>query len=176
MANYRIRKKRSQRIQKQCSKEIFDLKNCMDVQSELLRNMSEQLKQQQEILSLYYREYQELKKRNEKQHLMIYIRMRDSMLKDMALYQERNQTNTRGYQLLDMYVNEYTEILEDMGVEIMDNVISAVFNPEYQKPVERIDVYDRRYHDVVCKVFSAGYRWNGIMLKKMNVSVGIYKY
>lgn len=172
MSNSRVQKKHLQRNYKN---QFNEIKRCMAQQEEMLNALTAQVTKQQEILSLYYNEYQEMKRHNEKQYLMTYIRMRESMLKDMALYEQKHQTNTMGYQLLSMYVNEYTEILEDHGVEIVECIEEECFNPEIQKPIERVDVSRKEYDNLVCKVYSSGYLWNGIVLKKIDVAVGIYR-
>lgn len=138
-------------------------------------DISQQLNTQQEIMNLFYREYQSLKKRQGKEQLMNYIRMRDSMLKDMTMYETRHQTNVNGYRLLSMYVNELDEILEDLSVEILYGNPGMAFNAETQKPIERIQVFRPEENNLVCKVFNCGYRWDGIMLKKMDVAVCVYR-
>ena len=172
MSNNRIIKKQMQRNYRN---QYIEMNRCMARQEEMLTDITKKLAQQQEILGLFYEEYQELKKRSEKQYLMSYIRMRESMLKDMSYYVQRNQTNTQGYKLLSMYVNEYTELLEDHGVEILDCKPHEYFNPETQKPIERVGVVREEYQDLICRVYGSGYRWNGIMLKKIDVAVGVYK-
>lgn len=172
MPNNRINKKRMQRAG---MNQLYEMKRCMMEQGEMLKELTAQVARQQEILGLYYKEYQELKRHNEKSYLMTYIRMRESMLKDMAFYEQRQQTNTTGYKLLSMYVNEYTDMLEDQGVEIVDCSESEPFDPEIQKPIKRVDVSCEEDDHVVCEVYSSGYRWKGVILKKIDVAVGIYK-
>lgn len=142
---------------------------------EALLNISQQLSTQQEIMNLFYGEYQSLKKRQGKAQLMNYIRMRDSMLKDLAMYEARHQTNVNGYKLISMYVGELDEVLEDLSVEILYCNPGMVFNSETQKPIERVPVYRPEEDNLVCKVFNCGYRWDGIMLKKMDVAVCVYR-
>lgn len=172
MSNDRMNKKLMQR---NYINQVNDIKRCMVHQEEMLEELISQVMRQQEILGLYYKEYQQLKRHNEKQYLMTFIRMRESMLKDMARYEQNHQTNTTGYKLLNMYVNEYTDILEDHGVEIVDCSETEFFDPEIQKPIERISVVKEEYDNKICKVYSSGYRWNGIILKKIDVAVGVYK-
>lgn len=172
MVNSKISEKH---VQRYYMNKLNEMRKCIAHQEETIKELAEQIGKQQEILGLYYKEYQELKKQNEKQYLMTYIRMRESMLKDMAKYKQNNQTNTTGYQLLSMYVNEFTEMLEDHGVEIIDCSEAELFDPIIQKPIERIAVSREEYNNVVCKVFSSGYRWNGIVLKKIDVAVGIFR-
>ena len=74
-----------------------------------------------------------------------------------------------------MYVNEYTDMLEERGVEIVECQVEETFDPEIQKPIERINVGRAEYDNVICKVYSSGYRWHGLVLKKIDVAVGIYK-
>lgn len=140
-------------------------------QQESLVDISQQLSTQQEIMNLFYREYQSMKKRQGKAQLMNYIRMRDSMLKDMAMYESRQQTNANGYRLLSMYVNELDEILEELSVDILYGNPGMIFDPETQKPIERVPVFSPERSNLVCKVFNCGYRWDGIILKKMDVAV-----
>lgn len=142
---------------------------------EALTDITQHLSTQQEIMNLFYGEYQSLKKRQGKAQLMTYIRMRDSMLKDMAMYESRHQTNVNGYRLLSMYVNELDEVLEDLSVEILYSNPGAEFDPETQKPIERVSVYRPEENNLVYKVFNCGYRWDGIMLKKMDVAVCVYR-
>lgn len=172
MPNHRISKKQ---MQKNYIRQFNEMKCCIKHQEEMMNGLFEQMDRQKEILNLYYKEYQEMKRRQEKQYLMTYIRMRESMLRDMEVYEQRQQTHTQGYRLLSMYVNEYTDMLEERGVEIVECQTEEAFNPEIQKPIERIRVDREEYDNMVCKVYSSGYRWHGFVLKKIDVAVGIYK-
>lgn len=158
-----------------CSRQFKEIRQELDENKKMLREMSEMIKQQQEIMSLFYQEYQSLKRRQGKEQLMEYIRMRDSMLKDIAYYENHYQMNERGCRLLRMYVDKITEILEDQSVEILTAGAGELFDPETQKPIERVQAYSPEYNNVVYKVFNCGYRWSGIMLKKMDVSVCVYR-
>jgi molecular chaperone GrpE (heat shock protein) len=148
----------------------------LESQQQAFAEISQQLSTQQEIMKLFYEEYQSLKKRQGRAQLMNYIKMRDSMIKDMAMYEEKYQTNAVGYKLLAMYVNDLTEILEDQSVEVLAGNPGKVFDPETQKPIERVEVYRPEQDNLVLKVYNCGYRWNGIMLKKMDVSVGVCRW
>lgn len=172
MPNHRITKKH---MRKNYIHQFHEMKWCMERQEEMMNELIEQLNRQKEILNLYYKEYQELKRHQEKQYLMTYIRMRESMLRDMEIYEQRQQTHTQGYRLLSMYVNEYTDMLEERGVEIVECQVEEIFDPEIQKPIERINVGRAEDDNVICKVYSSGYRWHGLVLKKIDVAVGIYK-
>ena len=143
---------------------------------EAYADISQQLSTQKEIMNLFYGEYQSMKKRQGKAQLMNYIRMRDSMLKDMAMYEAKHGgSNANGYKLLSMYVDELDEILEDLSVDILYSKPGMVFDPETQKPIERVIVCRPEENNLVCKVFSCGYRWDGIVVKKMDVAVCVYR-
>lgn len=147
----------------------------MNKQQEMLEMLGQQMAKQQDILNMYYKEYQILKQNNEKQYLLTYIRMRESMLKDMEKYKARGLSSSYGCCLLKMYVNEYTDLLEDKGVEILECKVNDRFDPEIEKPIKRVDVERQEDHDLVREVYSCGYRWNGFLLKKIDVAVGIFK-
>jgi ABC-type multidrug transport system fused ATPase/permease subunit len=103
MAKVRRLKKNSQ---KNHINQFVELKRCLEEQQVMLEKMSEQMASQQKVMQLFYKEYQALTKSLDIQHLNNYIRLRDSLIKDMRQYEERNQTNTRGYALLEIYVSE----------------------------------------------------------------------
>ncbi len=150
---------------------LYEMKLRMKQQQSMLDNISKQMTEQREIMMLFYTEYQALKKQQSRKQLMHYIEMRDSMLKDMTLYEEDKQTDTRGYKLLGMYVDQLTDILEDQDVEILTGSAGELFDPEIQKPIERIEATNVTDNNRVCRVFNCAYRWKGVVLKKMDVSV-----
>lgn len=156
---------------KQQQTDYNEVKEQLNTCQQAITEISQQMTTQQEIMQLFYKEYLSLKKRQGKAQLMNYVRMRDAMMKDIAMYEEHNRTNSMGYRLLKMYVNELTEILEDQSVEIITAQRGEKFNPEIQKPVERVTVYRAENDNLINKVYNCGYRWEGIMLKKIEVSV-----
>lgn len=172
-------------LQSKCSKQFRDIKNAMQEhhtilyemklrikkQQSMFEDISKQLAEQREIMMLFYSEYQALKKRQSREPLMHYIEMRDSMLKDISLYEENRQTNARGYKLLGMYVDQLTDILEDQDVEILTSSSGEFFNPEIQRPIERVEVTNVKDNNRLYRVFNCAYRWKGVVLKKMDVSV-----
>ena len=170
MAKVRRLKKNSQ---KNHMNQFMELKRCLEEQQIMLEKMSEQMASQQKVMQLFYKEYQALTKSLDIQHLNNYIRFRDSMIKDMRQYEERNQTNTRGYALLDIYVGELTELLEDHNVEIIEAIPGTEFDPHIEKALTRVDTFFKEEHNRVCKVYDCGYRRNGIRSKKINVDVCI---
>lgn len=72
MPNHRISKKQ---MQKNYIRQFNEMKCCIKHQEEMMNGLFEQMDRQKEILNLYYKEYQEMKRRQEKQYLMTYIRM-----------------------------------------------------------------------------------------------------
>ena len=88
MPNHRITKKH---MRKNYIHQFHEMKRCMERQEEMMNELIEQLNRQKEILNLYYKEYQELKRHQEKQYLMTYIRMRESMLRDMKFMNRDNK-------------------------------------------------------------------------------------
>ena len=140
-----LKKKKAQMEQ------MRSLQEAMARQEEKLLLLTEEIGRQQDILRKYSREYQQLKDRRENRYLMTYIRMRESMMEDMAYYREHGRENTRGYSLLEMYVNEYTELLEDEGVEVLECRENTAFDPMTQKPTRRVPVSRMEFDNVVLK-------------------------
>lgn len=155
--------------------QINDIKCEIKHQEEMLEKLIVGITKQQEILELYYKEYQQLKRRDEKQYLMTFIRMRESMMKDIVRYEQNCQTDAEEYRVLKIYIDEYTDTLEEYGVEIVDCSVGEYFNPEIQKPIKRVRVAKEDDDNIIFKVFGSGYQWNGMILKKIEVSVGVYE-
>lgn len=177
-----MKKNTEKSVHYRCSRQFKEMRKTLEENNKMLNEMKEMMnqqqsamEQQQEIMSLFYQEYQSLKRRQGKQQLMNYIRMRDSMLKDIAYYENHFLGGDSISKLLRDYVNTLTEILEDQSVEILTSRRGEEFDPETQKPIERVQASQAEYNNVVYKVFNCGYRWNGIMLKKMDVAVCVYR-
>lgn len=160
---------------KEMKKNLEENNKALNEMREMMSHQQKIAEQQQEIMTLFYQEYQSLKKRQGKHQLMNYIRMRDSMLKDIAYYENNCLEGNGICKILRNYVSTLTEILEDESVEILTSSNGELFNPETQKPIKRIQAPQAEYNNVVYEVFNCGYRWNGMMLKKMDVSVCVYR-
>lgn len=173
MPKNKILKKK--RIQAVLLGQMQEMQETIAHQTEQMLLLTRELRDQQDILKKYYGEYQLLKKRQETQYLMTYIRMRESMRKDMEFYQEHGKMNTRGYSLLEMYVNEYAELLEDAGVEVLECPERTAFDPSTQKPIERVRVARPEFDGVIIRSYGNGYRRDGVMLKKADVAVGVFE-
>ncbi len=169
----RIMKKKNER------RAVFQLNRLfekMDAQEEMMEKIMDSFDNQQEILGCYYKEYQELKRRNQKKYLMDYIRLRDDMLKDVDRMKESGNINEDMLGLLGGYIDALTTVLEDNEVDIYYCCTNDEYDPELQKPLERVDVCQEELGNRIVKVFGCGYRWHGMILKKVNVSVGIYNH
>ena len=93
----RIMKKKNEK------KAVFQLNRLfekMDTQEDMMDKILDSFDTQQEILERYYQEYQELKRKNQKQYLMGYIRLRDDMLKDVDRMKESGNINDDMLRLL----------------------------------------------------------------------------
>lgn len=153
-------------------KTVFQLNRLEDMMGKILNSFDTQ----QEILGCYYKEYQELKRQNQKKYLMGYIRLRDDMLKDVERMKESGKINEDMLGLLGGYIDDLTTVLEDNGVDIFCCCTNDEYDPELQKPLERVEVCQEELGNRIVKVFGCGYRWHGMILKKVNVSVGIYNH
>lgn len=146
----------------------------MDIHEQVTRDIQEQLLEQKVILKLYYDTYLEMKKRNQKKYLLTYIRMRDEMLKDIERMKLRGKVNEDTFRLLSIYIEEYNTLLQDNGVEILVCRENDEFEPEFQKPIKRVDVNYAELDNKVVRVYEHGYMWEEIVLKKIQVAVGVY--
>ena len=160
-------------------KAVFQLNRLfekMDAQGDMMDKILDSFDTQQEILERYYQEYQELKRKNQKQYLMGYIRLRDDMLKDVDRMKESGNIDENMLRLLGGYIDTLTMVLEDNGVDIYCCYANDEYDTELQKPLEKVHVCREELGNRIVKVFGCGYRWHGMILKKVNVSVGIYNH
>lgn len=162
------------RVGEQVADSGFDLVERLRAQEQELRRMIEAFDKQQEILRLYYKTFQEMKQQNQRKYLMGYIHMRDNMLKDVERIAEGECVDENTLRLLTTYIEELDELLEDNGVEILHCCENDEYDPETQKPLERVDIKQAELDNKVIRVFGCGYRWNEIVLKKAYVAVGVY--
>lgn len=162
------------RVGKPSVKQMIALAKKINEQEQAMKRLSEAFDEQQEILQLYYKTYQEMKRQNQQKYLMGYIRMRDDMLKDVERMKASECVDENTLRLFAMYIDELDALLEDNGVEILNCCENEEYNPEIQKPLERIDTERAELNNKVVRVFGCGYRWNGIILKKAYVAVGVY--
>ena len=144
----------------------------MNVQEKLIKELGNKINNQQEILEMYYTAYQEMKRQNQKKYLMSYIRLRDDISKDIERIKENKKFEEEVIDILDIYREDLSILLEDNGVEILECCEGEVFDPEIQKPLEKIKTKRKEFDNKVIRVFSCGYRWKGIILKKIYVSIG----
>lgn len=144
----------------------------MNVQEKIIKELENKINNQQEILEMYYTAYQEMKRQNQKKYLMSYIRLRDDISKDIERIKENKKFNEEVIDLLGIYIEDLNILLEDNGVEILECCEGEVFDPEIQKPLEKIKTKRKEFDNKVIRVFSCGYRWKGIILKKIYVSIG----
>lgn len=198
---------------------VHDIRNKVEYQGELLDDIKGLTVKHDEILKLYYKEYLEMKKQNEKKHLMSYIRMREDLMKDLERLQQKLTTRkeelaqfdsqmskcihalrVRGMEniaqiileetralrkiieadneqvkLLEMYIDQYTTILEDNGIEIISCNVKDEFQPEIARPVSKVDVKYPEMHNKIFRVYGDAYKWNDIVIKKVDVIVCIYR-
>ena len=143
----------------------------LEVQRKQLDDVIDQLAVNHQIMELFYEEYQSMKRRQGTAHLMNYIRLREELLKDLRRIRKHRCSYKEIFSLFGMYINELSAILEDQGVEILRAYRGTKFDPETQKPIEKIETDKKELEDTVRKVFGDGYRWNGMMLKKTDVAV-----
>lgn len=169
MANRRIMKKQRKNA------EMFDAGRKMEELGVQMNELGRQVAEQTEILGLFYGEYQEMKKMNEKKHLMKIIRMREDLRKDIIrLYRKGHTDSDEVILYLKIYADTCTDILEENGVEILSCKKGEKFQREIQKPLKSEQVTDPEKHNTIVEVYGNGYKWRGIMLQKMDVAVGIY--
>lgn len=198
---------------------IHDIRNKVEFQGEVLDDIKGLTENHDEILKLYYKEYLELKRQNEKKHLMSYIRMREDLMKDLKRMQQKltnrkeelahfdsqmskyiHALRVRGMdniaqaileeirmlrkelesdneqiELLEIYLDQYTTILEDNGIEIISCNVKDEFHPEIAKPVSKVEVKYPEMHNKIFKLYGDAYKWNGVVIKKADVIVCIYK-
>ena len=171
MQKRRIHKKK---CKKQAGAVPGGIADSLDRQEKVMGEILEQFRDQQEILDLYYKTYLEMKKQNQKKYLLTYIRMRDEMEKDIGRMKEQGGTNEETSRLLGIYIEEYNTLPEDNGVEILTCRENEEFVPKLQKPLKRVDVCSADLNNKVVQVYGHGYMWNGIVLKKTEVAVGVY--
>ena len=169
MANRRIMKKQRKNTQvHEIDMKVKGLVNQID-------ELSSQMAEQTEILGLFYGEYQEMKKMNEKKYLMKFIRMREDLRKDIIrLHRQGYSDSDEAILYLKIYADTCTDILEENGVEILSCKKGDKFQREIQKPLKSEQVANPEKHNTIVEVYGNGYKWKGIMLQKMNVAVGIY--
>lgn len=166
-------KKRSER---RAVSQMNGLLEKLDTQEEMMDKILDCFDTQQEILERFYQEYQELKRMSQKQYLMGYIRLRDDMLKDVDRMKESGNIDENMLKLLGGYIDTLTMVLEDNEVDIFCCCANDEYDPELQKPLEKVHVCREELGNRIVKVFGCGYRWHGMILKKVNVSVGIYNH
>ena len=137
-------------------------------------DLSSQMAEQSEILRLFYEEYQEMKKMNEKKHLMKIIRMREDLRKDIVRLHRKGYTDRDEVVMyLRIYADTCTDILEENGVEILSCKKGEKFQREFQKPLKSERVMDPEKHNTIVEVYGNGYKWRGIVLQKIDVAVGL---
>ena len=148
--------------------QFADMKKCLDEQQVMLESISRKLVNDNKV-------YQALKAHQNMEHLKTYISLRDAMMEDLFEYEQRGQTNTRGYSKLVMYVNQLTDILENYGVEILEACPGMPFDADTQKPLKRVEAFRKEDHERLYRVYNCGYRKGDYVLKKMYVDVCIYR-
>lgn len=171
MQNKRVQKKSWKKSSEVMMSGILER---MDRQERVLGDIVKKFEDQQEILGLYYKTYQEMKMQNQKKYLLTYIRMRDAMLKDIDCMKARGSVNEEMFRLLSIYIEEYNILLQDNGVEILSCRENEEFKPDIEKPLKRVSVHYADLDNKVVQVYGYGYKWNGIVLKKIQVAIGVY--
>jgi len=128
----------------------------------------------EDVIRLFYGEYQEMKKNQEKKYLLQFIRMREEMVRDMVRLKKNGIGDKEVIHYLNIYAEELADVLEDHGVEIIVCKEGEMFDSSIMKPIMRVDTDIVEANNRVAEVCSFAYRWKGMMLKKMDVAVYVY--
>lgn len=128
------------------------------------------LEKQGKIMEILYKDHQDKKEKEKEAYLKHCIAVREDMLKDITRL--RNTNNLEALKLMNIYAEEYEQYLRFQGVEILTCKPGDDFDSEIAKPIYK-DKVQPKYHNKVTRVYGNGYKWKGIMLKKIFVSVGI---
>ena len=156
--------------------ECAELKRMLADQREIGKEILERFRRQQETIALRSQDDRALGKKRERDLLMGHVTIHDHLFKNMASFEKRGRKDSEGYVLLKMYADWLAEILEEAEVEILAGNPGIMFDPDFHLPTERVEAAGEEDHERVCRVNSCGYRWNGVMLKKMEVAVSIYRH
>lgn len=183
MAKYRIEKKQSQKIvslqvidtMKKQEALIVQLYELVQKQEKEKQELVTLLQQQCDYLDRFNAEYQDIKTQNAEKCIRTYIEMRDSMIRDMKFFASKGWQDTPGYEYLDMYVRQYTELLADMDVEIIECKKGERLDRSIAKACEVVAVKHPEWHELIADVRTDGYRWKGRVLQKSKVIVAVYK-
>ena len=92
----------------------------------------------------------------------------------MERYEDNQKTDSEGYYILRTYLNEYTQILKNLGVEIIEGHSGECYNPAIHLGIKRVEVANSTFHNRVCRVYNDAYVWGGKPIKKMDVEVSVY--
>ena len=75
---------------------------------------------------------------------------------------------------LKMDVNQFTDILEDNDVDIIEARELDTYDANLMKPLKRVDTDCKEKHNRIAAVYSDAYKWKGFIIRKMDVEVYIY--
>ena len=126
-------------------------------------------------LERFREEYQDAKTEYEERCIRTYMAMRDSMIRDMKYFESKGWKGTPGYEYLDMYVRQYTELLADMDVEIIECKKGEPLDRKIAKACEVVPVNHPEWHELIADVRCDGYSWNGRVIQKCSVIVAVYR-
>ena len=144
--------------------------------------MTETMKAQERAAKRFLAEYEKLHLENTTERKLIeaIIEMRETLKKECFWLEKQGEANSKGYESLQMYKDDCTEILEEIGnVEITEGTeeIGQAYNSELHEVIETIPfsgeegIYNAKK---ICRVYSDGYRWKDEN-RRIKVGVGVYQ-
>lgn len=151
-------------------------------QDQQICGMTETMKAQERAAKRFLAEYEKLHLENTTERKLIeaIIEMRENLKKECIWLEKQGEVNSKGYESLQMYKDDCTEILEEIGsVEITEGTeeIGQAYNSELHEVIETIPfsgeegIYNAKK---ICRVYSDGYRWKDEN-RRIKVGVGVYQ-
>ena len=151
-------------------------------QDQQICGMTETMKAQERAAKRFLAEYEKLHLENTTERKLIeaIIEMRENLKKECFWLEKQGEANSKGYESLQMYKDDCTEILEEIGsVEITEGTeeIGQAYNSELHEVIETIPfsgeegIYNAKK---ICRVYSDGYRWKDEN-RRIKVGVGVYQ-
>lgn len=152
----------------------------IDELKRIAAQQEESIKSQNYVAKRFLREYEKLHLENvtEKKLIEAVIEMRENLMKECCWLKKQGETTSKGYESLQMYKEDCTEILEEIAnVEIIegDAELGQNYNPEIHEVIETVPLSGEEadYNTgKICKVYSDGYRWKD---EKKRVRVSVYQ-
>lgn len=149
-----------------------NMKNDITDFSKKLSDLDARADMENEIMSLFYKEFIDLKTRKDNEHIRRYIRIREETKSGIIYCSHKDRRFDTDRMGMEMLLCEINEILADVGVDVVEVNVGDTFDPKLHKAVRTQGSETGKHMKTITAVESDAYLYDGMTIVPAKVEVG----